>query len=97
MIIAANKIDVPGAESLVIAGARETIRRFHPALFVEIDDTALQHFDSSADELITTLAQAGYSIHRVQKDAISDAITPDQALALQKSTDYCDLVFLPLK
>ena len=45
------KIDVQGAEIRVLRGARATIVRCHPALFVEVDDAALLAAGYSANQL----------------------------------------------
>jgi FkbM family methyltransferase len=37
------KIDVEGAEDLVVYGARETIEKYHPVLFIEQSDKNLTH------------------------------------------------------
>ena len=88
------KIDVQGAEASVIAGARRTITRFHPSLFVEVSDTTLQAYGSSAEKLLSTLAGWGYTIHRLDRHKISEAVTIEQALQWQESSGYIDLLFL---
>lgn len=37
------KIDVEGAEDLVVYGGRETIKKYHPVLFIEQSDKNLKH------------------------------------------------------
>ncbi len=88
------KIDVQGAEACVLAGARRMIASFHPALFVEVSDVTLQGYGSSAERLLATLVDWGYTIHRLKRRTISDALTMDQALKWQKSSGYIDLLFL---
>src|SRR5580693_4951300 len=55
------KIDVQGAESRVLAGARRTLERFSPALFLEVDDQQLRRYGSSAAELLTSVTAQGYT------------------------------------
>jgi FkbM family methyltransferase len=54
------KIDVQGAEMLVLEGAKRTLGKMRPALFVEVDDRNLADLGSSAHALIAHLEQAGY-------------------------------------
>ena len=88
------KIDVQGAEASVIAGARRTIAAFHPSLFVEVSDATLRAYGSSAEKLLSTLVDLGYTIHRLDRHRISDPVTIEQALRWQASSGYIDLLFL---
>jgi FkbM family methyltransferase len=88
------KIDVQGAEASVIAGARRTIAAFHPSLFVEVSDATLRAYGSSAEKLLSTLVDLGYTIHRLNRHRISEAVTIAQALQWQASSGYIDLLFL---
>jgi FkbM family methyltransferase len=88
------KIDVQGAEASVIAGARRTIETFHPSLFVEVSDTTLQAYGASAETLLSTLLGFGYTIHRLDRHKISQAVTLEQALQWQETSGYIDLLFL---
>ncbi len=93
--IALIKIDVQGAEARVLAGAHDTIERFHPALFVEIDDDALSRAGSGAGGLIASIAARGYSIHRLAGGSISAPIDVREASAVARRGGYIDLLFLP--
>jgi FkbM family methyltransferase len=88
------KIDVQGAEFRVLEGAAETIRRFCPALFVEIDDAALTQMGSGAENLITALAEQGYRVHRLTRRGISPPLAVERALALAREEGYADFLFL---
>lgn len=54
------KIDVEGAEMLVLEGAQQLIERYHPALIVAIHPYWLPAHQS-ADQLFTFLSRYGYS------------------------------------
>ena len=56
------KIDVEGAEKKVIMGMQETIRRYRPALLVEVFDNALRTQGSSCEELLEILRSLGYRL-----------------------------------
>ena len=88
------KIDVQGAEASVIAGARRTIASYHPSLFVEVSDATLQAYGSSAEKLLSSLVGLGYTIHRLDRHKISEALTIEQALHWQETSGYIDLLFL---
>ncbi len=89
------KIDVQGAEQRVIEGARETIARFHPALFVEVDDGALRAMGSDAESLLAGLDGLGYRIHRLDSGALSPPMTPVAASGLLSATrPYLDFLLV---
>lgn len=90
------KIDVQGAEERVLDGARQTLRRRSPALFLEVHDQALRGFGSSAERLLGRVAAAGYSLHALGRRGRSPAMTVAQALAAIGAPDgYADFLCLP--
>ena len=54
------KIDVEGAEHLVVRGGRQLLQHYRPALLVEVHEFALADFGTSAEKLRLDLAQFGY-------------------------------------
>lgn len=55
------KIDVEGAEMLVLRGMDRLIERDHPYLFVEVTDTFLRSLGSSKHELVSHVLARGYT------------------------------------
>lgn len=55
------KIDVQGAESLVLSGAIITLRRWRPVVAIELDDVNLQKYGSSAEKVARLLFDEGYT------------------------------------
>jgi FkbM family methyltransferase len=89
------KVDVQGAEMLVLAGAQGVIERHRPAMFVEIADWALERFGSSSgSELIEALADLGYAGHLLTRRGIGVAEAPE-ALTAKSAKGYIDVLFLP--
>lgn len=64
------KVDVEGAEHLVLAGMRETIRRCKPYLIIELSDGFLREMGSSAESLMTDLFSEGYEPYEITWDGI---------------------------
>lgn len=90
------KIDVQGAETKVIAGARHTLSECRPALCVEVDDSALRQQGSSCAELMGTLCALGYRVHRLRPGALSGPLEAGEASAsMSASGTYADFLFLP--
>jgi FkbM family methyltransferase len=61
------KIDVQGAEPLVIAGATRVLRRDHPEILVEISAWDLKAGGSSGPKLLATLEGLGYDCFRLTR------------------------------
>lgn len=88
------KIDVQGAEEKVLRGARETIRRFRPAIFLEVDDNALVAMNSSAVTVLSLLTNEGYAIYKLASKRISPPMQSADALSLCREGRYADLLFI---
>lgn len=58
------KLDVEGFETNILKGGREVCLRFHPELYIEVDDSNLKRQGSSADELLRILDSYGYRINK---------------------------------
>ncbi|MCL4477633.1 MAG: FkbM family methyltransferase [Deltaproteobacteria bacterium] len=56
------KIDVEGYEFNVLNGAKESIKKYKPKLFIEVDDNHLQRQGISVKELIEFISTFGYFI-----------------------------------
>lgn len=59
------KADVEGAELLVLRGAAQTLRRFHPKLVLEVAPAQLANMNTSAEELEAFIESLGYNATRV--------------------------------
>jgi FkbM family methyltransferase len=60
------KVDVEGFEYKVLKGAEDTITKFRPTLFVELDDENLIAQGNSAKELVEFLEKKGYSLSHAE-------------------------------
>lgn len=62
------KIDVEGFELKVLNGARATLEKWHPALFIELDDGNLMEQGTSAKQLVEFLAVLGYEMTHAETE-----------------------------
>ena len=60
----AIKIDVEGAEGLVLRGAIRTLKRFHPKIVLEVVPRQLASFQTTPQDLSSILQSAGYNFSR---------------------------------
>lgn len=56
------KIDVEGAEYLVLKGAINTIKRYKPIILSELSDTLLASFGAASSDILDILENNGYNI-----------------------------------
>lgn len=89
------KIDVQGAECMVLEGARETLARSQPALFIEVDDRALRRFGATARSLQLLLRTAGYQMFQARALGLEKPIDSSDAQTIIAKLGYADFVFLP--
>jgi FkbM family methyltransferase len=89
------KIDVQGAEALVIAGARRLLEEQRPAVFVEVHGPSLARLGSSPRELIESLVRLGFAGHRLTRRGVGPSERADELLAhlARSSSGYIDILF----
>ena len=62
------RVDVEGAELLVVRGAAETLKRFHPKLILEVVPGQLANMGTSVEELESLVKSLGYNSSRAIDD-----------------------------
>ncbi len=72
------KIDVEGAEQLVVQGMSNLIARHHPILIIEITDQYLKPFGHSAQGLSDSLCGFGYRMYKITPKGLIETF-PDRA------------------
>jgi len=70
------KMDIEGAETMAIRGARETLLRFHPRIVTEVDDDHLKNLGSSVKELTALMEELGYTQHKILDEQDWEWIVP---------------------
>jgi FkbM family methyltransferase len=74
------KMDVEGAEAAVLRGAQRTLREARPVLFVAL------HGDEQRKACAIILRDAGYSLHDLDGQRLSGALSVDEVYALPAET-----------
>ena len=78
------KIDVEGAEGLVLAGAERTLNRLKPTLLAEFSPALLAKMGTDPARLLATLRGAGYRVVDAENEATDPLLR-----------DYGDILCLP--
>jgi FkbM family methyltransferase len=68
------KIDIQGSEVKALKGAKATISKFKPYMFIEVEQGHLHAMGSSAKELIELILSLQYVLYRVENDYPCDHI-----------------------
>lgn len=63
------KADVEGAELMVLRGGEETIKRWRPALLLEVEDRHTERYGYRPDDLVGWLAGRGYRMREWRRAA----------------------------
>jgi FkbM family methyltransferase len=58
------KIDAQGFESYILSGATNTINKYRPYIFIEIEDDQLKKYGFSEQSLIDQIEKMGYIVRR---------------------------------
>jgi FkbM family methyltransferase len=88
------KVDVQGAEMLVLRGAREILTNVKPTLFIELSEEALGRFGSSVSEILNHLAQLGYLTFWLTRAGPPVEATVADIHAKVRQKNYVDVLFL---
>jgi hypothetical protein len=91
------KIDTQGAEMRVLLGARSTLRRTRPALWIELDAAALAAQGSTPDEVVGLLDREGYAPYDVGVWSGIRPLTPERVVRWCRTTPYLNVLFLPVE
>jgi FkbM family methyltransferase len=88
------KIDVQGAEMLVLEGATEILKAAKPALFVELHEEGLKKFGTSVSAILTHLSQHGYESYWLMRVGRHMKASPSEIHAEVARIGYVDVLFL---
>lgn len=88
------KIDVQGAEMLVLQGASDILKISKPALFVELHDEGLKRFDTSVSAILDHLSQRGYEAYWLMRKGPHPKAGAAEIHARVAQIGYVDVLFL---
>jgi len=86
--IDAVKLDVEGAEMMVLAGGAKAFARWKPMLLIEFNPPCLQRFGVEPEKLLSTLQEMGYRLRRASHSGLAPFA------GLLPSERYCNLLCL---
>jgi FkbM family methyltransferase len=66
------KLDVEGAELLVLSGAAHALTELRPLVVLEADDLHQARFDATADDVIELVRSHGYRVFRYRRGALEE-------------------------
>jgi FkbM family methyltransferase len=88
------KIDVQGAEMLVLQGAADILKLSAPALFVELQEEGLKKFGTSVTAILDHLSQCGYEPHWLMRTGPHVKASRAEIHAKTSGNGYADVLFL---
>jgi FkbM family methyltransferase len=90
------KIDVQGAEMLVLTGASGILRTAGPTLFIELHEEGLHRFGTSVSAILEYLSQYGYEPYWLMRTGPPTKTTPAEIHLKVARIGYVDVLFLRL-
>ena len=88
------KIDVQGAEMLVLQGAPEILKLSRPALFIELSEDALRRFGNSVSEIVDHLSRLGYDAFLLMRTGPHRKLSLEEIHLNVRRHGYIDVLFL---
>jgi FkbM family methyltransferase len=88
------KIDVQGAEMLVLKGATNILKNAGPALFIELHEEGLSKFGTSVSEIIKYLSEFGYEAYWLMRAGLHRRASPAEIHAEVARKGYVDVLFV---
>jgi FkbM family methyltransferase len=88
------KIDVQGAEMLVLLGASGILGVAGPALFIELHEEGLQKFGTSVSAILDRLSQCGYEPYWLMRSGPPEKTNPAEIHLKVARVGYVDVLFL---
>lgn len=68
------KVDIEGWEMRFLTGARQTIKKYKPVIFLEINSVFLKRGDNTSQQIWDFLTVLGYQMHAINPDQVT--LTP---------------------
>jgi FkbM family methyltransferase len=88
------KIDVQGAEMMVLTGAAGILALAGPALFIELEEAGLNRFGASISAVLDHLSAYGYEPYWLEKSGPPRKTGAAEIHAAAGRTGYVDVLFL---
>jgi hypothetical protein len=88
------KIDVQGAEMLVLQGVSGTLKAVGPAFFVELHEVGLRRFGTSVGAILTFLSHYGYEPYWLMRKGPHKKTSPEEIHRRVARIGYVDVLFL---
>lgn len=88
------KIDVQGAEMLVLEGAASVLKTSQPALFIELHEEGLNRFGTSVAAILAHLSGLGYQAYWLKRSGPHARAAAEEIHAAVGRVGYVDVLFL---